>query len=594
MDRLADEQMRRLRIATPFVAVVLLLGVITSESAGIPISVDVYVVNAISIGVGALLAALIWTGRVPSRRAWPVAALTWSLLPGTTLATFQLMGDPQLMVALFGALFVAPAIVISRHWLLLVTSMCALIWVALVDHVAPVGADLTFLKVVGLGAAAFANAAGLAQWRMMTWGARIREELHESNERLSEELAERRRAEEEREAFRDQFVAAQRNEAIGNLAAGIAHEMNNVLGGILTAGELLQDESDPSSRRELIEDVVREARRGGALTHGLLAFARRGQYRRAPASPDGMVDELCRVLPRTIDRRVELERRGRADVQVDVDRAQLMQAILNLAINGADAMPDGGRLTLSTDVRDLGVDEAEQIGVESGRYAVVSVEDTGTGMDDETRRRVFEPFFTTKGPGKGTGLGLSMVHGAVRAHDGTIQIESALEKGTTVSIFLPVREGRVVQLDSARDGAVDGQGCALIIDDEPIIRASLGKVLQRIGFSVVAAADGREGLAAFESREDYALVLCDMNMPVMDGAACIRAMRRRSSVPIVVISGYAEEADAQALIRDGIVNGFLEKPFTSAALREAIRAALAGASGQEFPVVVRSPKLDGG
>ena len=244
--------------------------------------------------------------------------------------------------------------------------------------------------------------------------------------------------------------------------------------------------------------------------------------------------------------------------------------LVNLGLNAADAMAGAGTLVIAGDVVELDDAHAGALCIVAGSYARLRVTDTGVGMDEPTRSRVFEPFFTTKPIGKGTGLGLSLVWGAVQGHDGAVTIDSKPGEGSTFSVYLPVSDAEPTEPPTAwGSGRIRRRGTVLIADDEPAVRASIVRMLGRIGLTVLDAPDGAEALRLFdEHRRVIGLVILDMGMPVMDGASCFHELRRRSQVPVLIATGYAVDEDAQKLVAAGA--RLLEKPFSLEALSREI------------------------
>ena len=366
----------------------------------------------------------------------------------------------------------------------------------------------------------------------------------------------------------DQLLHPQRVESAGTLAAGLAHDMNNVLAAIMGLAEVaLDDRLDPRLRSDL-EQIVSEAERGAGLTRSLLAFSRKGQYRKQVLEIDDTLRDalplLAHTLPKTIELRCEL---GAGAVRVDGDPVQLVQVLVNFALNAADAMHGAGVLSLASAVVELEAEPAQLLELAPGRYVRLRVTDTGSGMDDATRRRIFEPFFTTKPVGKGTGLGLALVWGVVKGHLGAVDVESELGNGTSFSVYLPVTEA---PLPAARGSTglrrdLPADTTILVVDDEPVVRAGITRILERIGYTVLGAADGAEALRAFAAHQaSIGLVVLDMGMPVMDGAECFRQLRRVSGVPVLIATGYALDEQLQAMIAHGAA--VIEKPFSSASL----------------------------
>ena len=571
---LREEALSRLRICAPVVAIVLMVGVIVSPLIGVSISGAVLAVNALTIAVASVAFDFAWRRGVAPRFAHLATAVVWGLLPVTTVATLVLTGRNALVVPLIGALIIAPLMMVSRRAIAIATVVVAAAWWLLM----PLGdttVDHDVARIAVLGSAVVANAAAYLSGKLLERGVHLRLELRAANRRLRRELNERRRTESERETFRDQFIAAQRSEAMGSLAAGLAHEMNNILAGILTASELLAEDAEDEDTHDWAEAIVEEAKRGGALTQSMLAFARREGIQRVPAELDALAQEVVHVLPRTLPRTITLEHNLKSDAVVSVDRAQLIQAILNLGINGADAIGDRqGTLTLVTGHTSVSTFEAGRLGIPAGDYAMVSVSDTGKGMDAETCQRAFEPFYTTKGPGKGTGLGLAMVHDAVEAFGGAVELQSVVGQGTTIRLLLPVFEGTVTKTTPQARRQESIHGKVLVVDDEPMVRETLTAALSRIGLLAVEACDGLHALAELGAHPDLMLVVCDMDMPVMDGPTFVRTLREEHEVPVLLVSGKAADRGAQQLIDEGLATGHLAKPFTRRELLDAVDAVL--------------------
>lgn len=576
-----QEALMRLRVCATVVAVSLTAGVAVGPLVGVPVTGGVLVLNALTLLPALVITDLAWRRRVPARLAHLVTALTWCLLPVTTLATLLLTGRSALVVPLMGALIIAPMMMASRRAVEITTVATAAIWWLLMP-MGDAAMDHDVSRVAVLGSTIAANAGAYISAKLLERGAHLRLELRTANRRLRRELSERRRTETERETFRDQFFAAQRSETMGSLAAGLAHEMNNILAGILTASELLAEDAEDEDTRDWASAIVEEAKRGGALTQSMLTFSRRDGQRRAPVELDGLVGEVLRMLPQTLRKTIKIERRLQSNAVVSVDRAYLVQAILNLAINGADAIGAKGG-TLSIETTRMSVTAVDELGLEPGEYAIVTVSDTGQGMDPETRERALEPFYTTKAPGKGTGLGLAMVNETVQAFGGVVELHSVVGHGTSVRLLLPVYEGTVGESEPAamREWSIFGK--VLVVDDEPMVRETLAMALSRIGLLAVEACDGVQALAEFRAHPDVLLVVCDVDMPVMDGPTFIRTLRADHDIPVLMVSGKTGGHEMQRLIDDGLATGHLHKPFTTRALLEAVDAALPSDDSTETP-----------
>ncbi len=573
--RVIATTLEHVRLGVSIEAVGIALGLLLSEPMGIPLPGVMIAINlgALAVAIGTFIAS--HRDRLPRRLVHPISMCVWLLAPLTTLSAMVVTHQPTLVYMVMIELALAGIMQMSLPYLVASTTCVVGAFIAIsAQHVTPeLGIQIATLG--GLTVATWFVGRGI---RRSMDSAIMREDLQTATAaQLQRELEERRRAEEEREGIRDQFVHAQRMEAVGTLAAGLAHDMNNIIGGILGLAEVAAEESSEPSVRADLAAIAREAIRAGELTRGLLAFARRGQYRRAPIDVEAVINEVEPLLSRMFGSSIILERRGGADVVIDADMAQLGQAVVNLCINGVDAMAGKGTLTLTTGVAVYDQADAARRGLTEGSYATISVRDTGRGMTEEVRKQIFEPFFTTKPVGQGTGLGLAMVYGTVRGHGGVIDVESTPDRGSAFTLHLPVSTSAVVaRTISARDSArvrIPAR-LALVVDDEPMIRATATRILRQMGLSVVGASDGAEALEVFAARKDeISIVVLDMSMPVMGGAECLREIRRKSRVPVVIASGYANESETQGLLAQGNTV-FLEKPYSVEQMRVQVQRLL--------------------
>ena len=393
------------------------------------------------------------------------------------------------------------------------------------------------------------------------------------------EIAERERVEAERQALQEQLLHAQKMESLGTLAGGFAHDMNNVLGGILAGVEYLRGQVPGAFRGEL-DDLIASTQRGAELTKNLLGFARRGQYRRERVELPALVDEIIRLLRRTVPKTVVFETAIDGAPATDGDRALLAQALVNLCLNAVDAMRGTGTIRIA--LRTLALDgaRARVHDVAPGAFVAIEVRDTGCGMPPEVMAKVFEPFFTTKELGRGTGLGLAMVYGTMKSSGGAIEVASTVGTGTTFTMYVPVATSAapVVAVPVATPPqAVDAAGTVLLVDDDPLVRRGARRLLERRGYCVHEAENGRDAIGVFEARRaDIRLVVLDMAMPVMGGAECFRALRAREpALNVLLASGSTIEEEARACLDAGAA-GFLEKPYTSDAFARAVACAIRG------------------
>jgi len=356
-------------------------------------------------------------------------------------------------------------------------------------------------------------------------------------------------------------------EALGQLASGIAHDFNNELAAVMGYGELISSRVEDPELREYAALITQVARRSADLVGKLLAFGRKGRARSVPVDVHDLVREVVALLEHTIDPRITLHLSLEAERAITAgDPAQLQSALLNLALNARDAMPDGGELTFATDV----------VGSEAGGRLRLRVVDTGVGMGEEVRRRLFEPFFTTKGPGHGTGMGLPAVYGTIGDHHGTIQVDSAPGRGSTFTLLLPLADGVVApSTPPPADAAVRGRGHVLVADDVPTVLRVACDVLELLGYRVTACPDGAAALELYRGAwQSVDLVLLDVTMPRLDGPSALAEMHRiNPAVRAILTSGRPPGPDEQRLLAD-LGASFLQKPFTMAELSRCVAAAL--------------------
>jgi PAS domain S-box-containing protein len=384
----------------------------------------------------------------------------------------------------------------------------------------------------------------------------------------------------ERRHLEDQLRQSQKMEAIGRLAGGIAHDLNNALTAIGGYAELARaqlPEGHPA--RADVEEVRRAAERAGSVTRQLLAFSRKQLLEPRVFDLNETVVAMGRLLSRLLGASVQVQTQiSSKPIEVLGDPGQLEQALINLAVNARDAMPAGGRLTLAT-TREV-VDEARArncVPMPAGEYAVLRVSDTGHGMSPETKTRIFEPFFTTKEPGKGTGLGLSMVYGTMKQVGGFIFVDSDQGRGTTFHLFFPPRPSAA----HARAAAVvsaphheerRGHETVLVVEDEASIRNLVASTLQHEGYELLLASSADEALTLVDACDrPIDLLLTDAAMPGRNGVELVGLIAARTpGLPVIVMSGYTQET----LESDASQVELLQKPFTPRELRRRIRAAL--------------------
>jgi PAS domain S-box-containing protein len=391
--------------------------------------------------------------------------------------------------------------------------------------------------------------------------------------------SERRDAERRERELELQLRHAQKMEAIGRIAGGIAHDFNNVLTAIIgDANYLVAGTPAGGAQREAAQQILQASQRAAALTRGLLVFGRKQKMVLAPVDVNEVVRGVERMLGRVIGEDVKLQTRlSTSPLVVSADAAQLEQVLMNLATNARDAMPEGGLLSITT--QQVAVDgDADADGrlPRSTPAALVTLSDTGVGIDDETAQRIFEPFFTTKEAGRGTGLGLSIVHGIIQQHGGAIRVHSRPGIGTTFRIFLPLSTDAPIAAAPEESGAAPGgTERILVVEDEAAVRRVIRRMLEEAGYRVTEASHGPEALELLRGDgAGIALVVCDVVMPRMNARELLAAaLELRPGLPFLFVSGYAQELIAHRGLLDAEVE-LLMKPFSAHALLTRVRRIL--------------------
>jgi PAS domain S-box-containing protein len=403
------------------------------------------------------------------------------------------------------------------------------------------------------------------------------------------DLSEQKRAEQEQEQLRNQFLQAQKMESVGRLAGGIAHDFNNILSAILGFGDLASAKLAPGGPvSSYVGEMMRAGERAAELTNQLLAFSRKQVMQPRVVDPAAAIRRMEPMLRRLIGEDVLLDLELAADTSaIRVDVSHLEQAIMNLVVNARDAMPEGGTLTIETcniEFDDAYVSTHADVG--AGPHVMIAVSDTGLGMDAETRARAFEPFFTTKGAGKGTGLGLSTVYGIVKQSGGWLWLYSEPGRGTTFKIYLPRSPEAVAHVEELSQPHVRPrvETIVLAVEDDPQVRALVATILGEAGYTVLVAADPR---AALEIAERHAgeihLLLTDVVMPHMSGRQLAeRLVAARPRTRVMYVSGYTENTVVHRGEVDEGVN-FLSKPITSARLLGMVARVLGARDGKGAP-----------
>jgi nitrogen-specific signal transduction histidine kinase/CheY-like chemotaxis protein len=379
----------------------------------------------------------------------------------------------------------------------------------------------------------------------------------------------------ERKRLEHQLLQAQKMEAIGVLAGGVAHDFNNILTAIIGYASLLNlkmTSDDPL--RFNVEQIMASTERAVSLTQSLLAFSRKQVVDLKTHSVNDVISGFHKILTRLIGEDIEFTLDLAADKPlVKADKGQLEQVFMNLATNARDAMPRGGKLLITTKTASLSEDNGE---IKRGSYVIVSVSDTGIGMDKDTLEHIFEPFYTSKEVGKGTGLGLAIVYGIIKKHDGVITVQSEPGKGTTFNLYLPSAQSAVKE-DKRDDQAILlwGSETILLVEDEAPVRRMTKTIFEDFGYRVLEAVDGDDAIRVFrENRDAIELVLCDLIMPKKNGKeAYDELMKIRPGIKTIFTSGYTADILAQKGLQEEGLH-FISKPFTPATLLSKVREVL--------------------
>ncbi len=380
----------------------------------------------------------------------------------------------------------------------------------------------------------------------------------------------------ERKRLEAQLQQAQKMEALGTLAGGIAHNFNNLLMGIMGNASLMVSETDSAHPNyEKLKNIEKLVDSGSKLTQQLLGYAREGRYEIIPLNLNQLMKETSDTF-RATKKEIRVHRELAENLfPIDADQGQIEQVLLNLYVNAADAMPGGGDLFLKT----INVTDKDMKGrpyrPKPGNYVLLTVRDTGTGMDKRTTERVFDPFFSTKGLGKGTGLGLASVYGIIKAHGGYIDVESKKGSGTTFKIYLPGAEKKVEMVAKSAQQIIKGNETVLLVDDEPMVLEVGINMLKKLGYTVLEAKGGREAVKVYKANKDKIdLVILDMIMPDRGGGETYDQMKEIDpTVTVLLSSGYSIDGQATEILERGC-NGFIQKPFTIKELSGRIREIL--------------------
>jgi PAS domain S-box-containing protein len=377
-------------------------------------------------------------------------------------------------------------------------------------------------------------------------------------------------------AMQMQLLHERKMEALGQLTGGVAHDLNNMLAGVLGAAELLTEGNDKGGggeTRQLLQLIVKAVGRASELVRGLLDFSRKGKILSMPVNLQEIITSTVAIVERTIDKNIAIVcRLPEEQLRVVGDPAQLQNCFLNLMINARDAMPDGGSIEIVAE-REL-LDDAwcRQSGFDicGGHYVGVRVSDYGRGIPKELHHKIFEPFYTTKEKGKGTGLGLAAVHGIVCSHHGAISLQSEVNRGTTFTVHLPLTDKEIISMAIAEPSKINRPtGSILIIEDEAVVRVTTEMMLEAEGYRVLSASSGDAGLALFASlSSEISVVLLDMVLPKMGGGEIFARLKKLDpGVKVVITSGFSDSAKIEGTV------GFLKKPYRKDDLLNAIALA---------------------
>ncbi len=406
----------------------------------------------------------------------------------------------------------------------------------------------------------------------------VERDLRHLNENLEQRV--RKRTEELRKKD-EQLLHAEKMRAIGQLAGGIAHDFNNQLTGILGCAEwICSNSAESDERRDHAALIVSAARNSSRLTSQLLTFAQKRALRFDPININKVVTNAISLLERSLDKKITLSSHLDPGIRIiSGDPSQVENAVLNLALNARDAMPNGGSIAFDTFSKTFSAGNATDFShpLAPGEYTAVRVTDNGTGIAPQTLEHIFEPFFTTKDPGQGTGMGLAGVYAAMEAHHGAVAVESELHSGTRFTLYFPAGPDAAEKKKpkSAQAELKSGKASVLIIDDDPGVRRMSGMVLKGLGYSVRACKNGEEGIRTFQSnRSSINIVLLDMIMPGKSGPQTFNELQQIDpNVRVVLFSGYSMDSDTQQLLNAG-ARAFVQKPFEIKQLIAAIERAL--------------------
>jgi len=372
------------------------------------------------------------------------------------------------------------------------------------------------------------------------------------------------------------IIRTEKLSAIGEMAGGIAHDFNNLLMGIQGNISLMQMDIDSKHPYyERLNNIEKQIVRAASLTSRLLGYMRKGRYEVRPIDLNQLIEEISGAFART-RKEITIHKKLVKDLlAIELDPGQIEQVLLNLFMNAADAMPEGGDLIIET--TNIGSEDMKEklYDPKAGKYVMLSVTDTGIGMDKKTAKRIFEPFFTTKEPGQGTGLGLASSYGIIKGYGGYIDVESKKGGGATFRIYIPASEKEVRKDDMASEEIIKGAGTVLLVDDEKVILKIGRELLEAMGYRVLTASGGKEAVEVYrKNRDEIDMVLLDMIMPVMEGGEVFDIIKEiNPEVKVLLSSGYSSGGRAKEILSRGC-DGFIQKPFSMSELSEKIKEIL--------------------
>ncbi|MFC1514000.1 PAS domain S-box protein [candidate division KSB1 bacterium] len=394
------------------------------------------------------------------------------------------------------------------------------------------------------------------------------------------DITERQKSFKEKKTLEEQLFHAQKMESIGRMAGGVAHDFNNILVGIMGYAELLKIQfSDPeTSEGQAAEVILKGAERAADLTTQLLSFSRKGKFNPAPLNINNEILDTMQVSEKIFEKNIEVKYLLDENIHnIEADRHQINQVITNLIINSRDAMPKGGEITFKTE--NIVFDQEFVIKnpeFKTGKYVKVSISDTGVGMSEEVKNHAFEPFFSTKGESEGTGLGLASVYGIIKNHGGYINLFSSPGEGVTFNIYFPGSEKTAVE-EKEEMSFLNGDATILVVDDEENVRQLAQKILKKMGYKVLIAKDGIEGVSMYQQyKNNIDLVVLDLIMPNMAGKETFDMLKKIDpEVKVLLSSGYSQEGKAVDMIKKG-AKGFIQKPFRIKEISKAVSEVLKG------------------